>query len=303
MRARSMKVVGRILLVLLAIILIVALIMFIRWQVKKTEDPDATFVLPRLHVASLEMERFDMEETRMIMDLRIDQPVPVPLQLDSLTYVVLLDTVEIARSTYAHDVRIPAMGSGTISTPFTTRTNRLTEILNHWEEAGVDSVDHVLVATFHSPVLFWRNEPAQVRIVERLPAYRIPKVSLHNPKIEKFGIGESRIMVDVMVVNPNSFAYNFKETDIEVKVRGDEILKARVDDPIHLPINDTAVVRVPLELSPGRALRSAWDYLFNAPSTPYEFKISTTIVSQEGALNNSHFEFFGEGTLKELKDQ
>jgi LEA14-like dessication related protein len=297
-----MKILGRILLTLLLILVIIGLIMFGRWQLKKADDPDATFILPRLHVAHLEMEHFDMDETRMIMDLRIDQPVPIPLQLDSLTYVVYIDTVEIARSTYAHDVRIPAMGTGTISTPFISRTNRLTELLNRLEEQGVDSVDHVLVARFHSPVMFWKDGPAEVRIVEYLPAYRIPKISLHRPRIEKFGFNESRITIDLAIFNPNPFAYRFKETEFEVRVKDDELMYSRIDTMIVIPENDTVVIHMPLELSPGRMLRSVWDMVFNAPDTPYEFTLNTTIVSKEKAINNSYFEMRGDGVLQDVKD-
>jgi LEA14-like dessication related protein len=297
-----MKTIGRIVLLLLLILVLVAIVMFLRWQALKADDPNATFVLPRLHVAKLEMERFDLEETRMIMDLRIDQPLPVPLRLDSLTYRILIDTVEIARSSYAHDVSIPAMGTGTISTPFTTRTNRITELLNRLEEQGVDSVDHILIATFHAPAMFWKDGPAEVRIVKHLPAYRIPKISLRNPKIEKLGFNESRIMVDVAIYNPNAFAYRFRQTEMEVKVKDDELLSSRIDRLIELPENDTAFVRIPLELSPGRALRSVWDYIFNAPETPYAFTLSTTIVSEMNAINESVFEMRGNGMLQEVKE-
>jgi LEA14-like dessication related protein len=296
-----MRIIGRILLVLLVIVLIIGAVMFFRWQARKADDPDATFVLPRLHVAELHMEEFDMENTRMHLVMRIDQPAPVPLDLDSLSYVIYIDTVEIARSAFPHDISIPAMGSATVASPFISRTNDLTAVLKRLEEQGVDSVDHVLVATFHSPLMFWKMGPAEVRIVEHLPAYRIPKVSLHRPRIEKFGFNESRIMVDLAIFNPNPFAYNFEETSVELKMRDEKVLSTRIDSLIHIPIKDTVVIRVPLELSPGRTLRTAWDYLFNAPTTNYEFSLYTTIVSKSKSIDGGRFRMMGEGTLDEVK--
>ncbi len=296
-----MKWVGRIFLVILLVLVLGVVIQLVRWSMARQSDPEATFIVPRMQVARMNIEQLDPDTTRMNMVLAINNPSPIGFTVDSLEYTLSIAEKEVIRSTYAHTITLRGSDSASIELPVMVLTKKLGQVLKQLEALGVDSVEYTMEARLHVPAAFWRKEPMTMRIARRLPLIMIPKVDARDPALEKFGFGESRVTVDVALFNPNVFAFDFRQLDFTAELSGHEVMSTTIDTLVHIPAQDTVVLHIPLSMAPGRLVSGVINLLVKPARTPYSYNMAFTIVSESASLNNCRFVLAGDGMLDELK--
>ena len=296
-----MKWVGLVLLVILLLLVMGALVQLVRWAQARESDPEATFILPRVQVVRLNIEQLDPDTTRLNLILAIDYPAPIGFTMDSLDHVMSIAGNEVARSTYPYAIAIKANDSARIELPIMVLTERLRQVLEQLEATGVDSVEYAMEANFHVSAAFWKDKPMRVRIARQLPLFLIPKVDLRDPVLEKLGLGESRVTIDVALFNPNVFGFAFRQTDFTARINDHDVLATTIDTLVRIPANDTVIMRMPLRMAAGRLVVGLFDLLVKPSRTPYSYRMALTIVSDDATINNCRSVVAGDGTLDELK--
>lgn len=64
-------------LLIIAIILLAGLLtQFIRWRLARADEAEANFILPKIMVATLQLEQYDPEATRIAMKMRLENNAP-----------------------------------------------------------------------------------------------------------------------------------------------------------------------------------------------------------------------------------
>ncbi|MEO8068327.1 MAG: LEA type 2 family protein [Flavobacteriales bacterium] len=298
----SMRWKGRVFLLLLILLLLFGVIQLIRWAKAKENDPDATFILPRVSMANMNIQRLDPDATTMLLVMTIDQPAPIGLTVDSLDYTLSIAGNEVIHSTYPHAVSIGAYDSASISLPVTIRTKRLIDVLKQLEAEGRDSVIYAMDTRFHLPAAFWTKKPMEVRIERNLPLVRIPRVHLQDPSVVKFGFGESRINVDLALFNPNVFDLAFRDLAITADLEGHEVVLTSADTLIRAAAMDTAIIHLPMRIALGHMIEGVFDLLLKPARTVYSYHMEFTVISDQPSLDECHFIVVGKGHLDELKN-
>ena len=296
-----MKWTRRILLVILLALLLGVVVQLVRWGQARKSDPDATLILPRVYVARMSVEQLDPDTTLLNIMLAIDDPAPIGLTVDSLEYVMSIGGNEVVRSTYPHSITVRANDSAHIELPVAVQTRKLVAVLKQLAASGVDTVEYAMESKFHWPLAFWREKPLSIKIARRLPLFLIPEVEVRDPVVEKLGLGESRVVIDVAIFNPNGFSFAFRQPDFEAELNGHEVVTTVVDDLVQVPARDTVIVRVPMVMAPGRLLGGLFGLIVKPARTTYSYRMALTIVSDNATLDKCRFVVVGNGMLEELK--
>ena len=296
-----MRTTGRVLIVVALLLLVALIVIVVRWQNARTTDAGASFLAPRVRMAQLQVQRLDPEATKLLVGLVIDQPAPIRITVDSVEYALFIGEQELVRSTYAKTITLPARDSVSIELPITVRTQKLFQVLKELEQAGVDSVEYALEASFFVPVAFWREKPFQVRMGQRLPSIRLPKVAMRHLVVSRFGFGKSDLTIDVVLFNPNNVAFSLRGTEITAQLEGKEVLRATHGAEVQVPARDTVVLTLPMRAAPGRMIEGIFDLLVNPSRTPYSYQMEFILSTDQPSLNNSRISLVGDGMLDDLK--
>ncbi len=296
-----MKWIRKVVLVLLAILLILIGVQLIHYWKARSSDPDATFIQPRVLVTNLRITDHDPDKTRMLMNVQLVDPAPIGLALDSLSYSLGIEGVEVVHSSYEQAINVAAYDTANISFPVVVDSRELLHRLKELDAKGLDSVHYDLNVRFHSPLLFWREKPVEVHTTVYAPLYKIPQVALSHPRIEKLGLKNSNVTVDMSMYNPNAFPFDFKKTRMKLRMGDGQVFATRIDSTVHVPRQDTVVIRLPVELAPGQLVEAAFSALVKPSKTPFSYRLSLILVSDNPSLNNSAFVLTGKGVVADLE--
>lgn len=300
-RGRSGVRAWKIVLIMMAgLLLLAAGAQWIHWHRARTADQHATFLTPRLRIAGAQVHRIDRDGLDMDLTLLLDDPLPIGIKADSLRYRFFIGDVQVMKSTGPGAIAVPAWDSGSVVLPVRLDPERLVGVLDSLERRGIDSVDYAVDMELRPHVPVFRDPTLRFRTGRRLPVFHIPEVRLVHTRLEKLGLGESRVVLDLEVTNRNDIAFAFEKTEYAVRVEEDELLGALREDTIRIPPMDTVTIALPMELRPGRMAEALLELLLAPRRTSYAFRLNTTIVSDRAALDGSEFRVAADGTLGDL---
>lgn len=297
----SMNWFGRIGLIFLGVLLILVVLLLVRWNTASKEDPDATFIVPRMLVSAFHVRDHDLRSTHIDMVLVVENPAPVGLRIDSLTYKLGIEEEVLIESAYAERIDIDAFGTDTVRMPVVIDSQRLLERLRALEEQGLDSVHYHMDARFHSPLAFWRKKPLEMHRDVLAPLVKIPRVRLDRTRLDDLGLRKSNAMVDLALYNGNVFPFSVKDVDVKVRMGDGQVFAARIDSTVHVPREDTVAIALPVTLAPGQLIQALFSALLKPSRTPFDYDVSLVIVSDQPALNNCEFAISGQSTVAELR--
>ncbi|HMC97716.1 MAG TPA: LEA type 2 family protein [Flavobacteriales bacterium] len=289
-----------ILVVLLLLMVAAISLQLIRWSQAKRDDPNATFILPRLRLAVITIKDLTPDTMNMDVGMLIDDPAPLGAHVDSFTYRFSIAGVEMVHSTHPDPIDLHGYDSTLITLPITVRQELLATTLKDLEARGVDSVDYTIDADFHTRLPFLKKKPVHLHVTRHLPLFIIPTVELTHTHVEKFGLKNTRLLLDVQVANPNNVAFAFRKTAYQLRVGGDRVMSSHMEDTLLIPSRDTVMFSMPVKLDLGETAGTLIDLLV-APGTDYAFSLDTRIVSDDRSVNEGRLVLERNGTLKDLK--
>mgnify|MGYP003393290222 CR=1 FL=1 len=289
--------------VVLVLVLLVASAVtwqFIHWSIAKRQDPSATFIAPRLHLALITIT--DLSSETMDMDVRmlIDNPSPIGLAVDSFTYRFSIAGVEVARTNHGGAITLPAYDGASLTLPITVRQELLVNTLKELQARKIDSVDYAIDTWFYTRLPFLKETPIHLHMTRHLPLFIIPDVELAHTRIEKLGLKNTMLMLDLRVSNPNNIPFAFRNTTYEFRVGGDHVMRSSIDSVMEIPPRDTLMIAMPIQLDLGEAAGTLIKLLLK-PGSTYAFTFDTHIVSDSRSINGSHMALRRNGTLRDLK--
>lgn len=293
-----MKWIRNVALVLLALLLVVLGVQLIRWNRARHSDPAATFIKPRVLVTKLRITDHDPDATRMVLELQLVNPAPIGFALDSLRYSLGIEDAEVIHSSYAKALHVPAYDTAAFSFPVVVDSKKLIERLKQLDEQGLDSVHYTMDVLLHAAIL---DKPVEIKTSVHAPLFKLPKVAFSDPRLGTLGLKHTGITLDMAMYNPNVFPFGFKDMKLKLRMGEDQVFETRIDTTVLVPRQDTAVVRLRVELAVGQLIAAAFSALVKPAKTPFSYDLSLTIVSDEPAISNSAFIMTGKGVVADLE--
>ena len=93
-----------------------------------------------------------------------------------------------------------------------------------------------------------KGKPVDYNYTLKAPVPIIPELAIKEFKIEKAGLKEAKIVMQVKVKNENSFPYNFKEMAYVFFLDNEQIAEGIIDGLINIPADGEAVLKYRLNL-------------------------------------------------------
>ncbi|MFI5171886.1 MAG: LEA type 2 family protein [Chitinophagales bacterium] len=292
----------KVFLICLFVLIIVTGIILLRWNIKKKNDPYATFIVPRLEISYFEITEIKKARTSMNMIFIVDNPSPFGIHVDSLQYAMFIAGEEVMKSTYAKSFDLNGNDSGAIVLPVIIENQKLLHTLKSLEAQGVDSVNYEMRSQFYINLPFLKNKPREVTVTRYLPLLILPKIKIEDIKIEKAGFKSTNIIVTTRIINKNNFSFSMKDIYYKVQIKGDEITEGEIDEVITIPAMDSVTIKIPVEIKVKEIATSLPDLIFNKDDTEYSFYSELKIVADHNSIRDSKVIIESEGNVKEITD-
>ncbi len=273
-----------------------------RWFNRMQQDPNATFIKPRLVMGGIQIKNMDKERIEADVSVLIDNPAPIGLKADSLSYRLFIGGTEVMRSTYAKSIKLAANDSSQITLPVTIANERLVKTLKSLEQRGVDSTDYTVKARLYADVPLLRNQPLDIEISRKLPLFRLPEAKIIDTDLDKLGLNQTKMTVKAEITNRNVFAFVLRDTRFRLTLNGEEFTEGAVPGVINIPARGKAVVELPVELQLRKAVAAGFRLLSKNKPNPYSFVLQTRLVDSGGGktFQNSRIRLQNSGDLREI---
>lgn len=290
--------------VILAVILVAIIGGIIWWKDrgKQVLKQGAAEMAPKVYSSTLTITDIDKNSIKLLSEPVIENNMPLDLEIDSLYYELWIDSAKIMQSTYPEPIVIRKSDSAKLRLPIEIKTTQLKEVIERFEREDRDSADYTMKANFRMKVPVAGKREFDVDFTKRLPAIREIKATIADMDVEKLGLKQSEIDVDVIIKNDNVFDIKLKDAKYTVKVDKDLDLEGELDEIVAIPAKGSDTVTMKMKFKTAKVPKLGWKMLFRDKQTRFVLDYSATVLSDAKVMNNTKLKTHAEGTLEEMKE-
>ena len=233
---------------------------------------------PTASVESARVAGLDFEAARLALDVRIDNPNPLAVELDGLDYTLRLDGRRVLSGDRGERLEVPADGSGRVAIPLRIPYREVRAVLGGLAER--DSVRYAvdLGLQVDVPVLGKRRLPLEAS--GSLPVPSVPEVRVLGLRVEGLDWSGARAVLDLAVRNPNGFGLALDRLRYGLRVDGDQWASGAEPDTTRIPAGGEGRIALPLVLDFEAIGRSAYRAL--AGDDPLDYTLEGTLSGVAG---------------------
>lgn len=102
---------------------------------------------PEVQVTALRLINVTMAEQRLSVDLRLSNPNPYPLRIESVQFDLEINEAPLMRGVSADGARVPARGEAELTVDAHTNLFSFLHQMERWRQQGDDHLTYVLTGT------------------------------------------------------------------------------------------------------------------------------------------------------------
>ena len=270
------------------------------WRFTKTPSESEQGLKPELSVATVNVTDIDPDRIKMTVKAFLKNPSPIEVKTSRLDYRVLIDDIEVLKSSYTKPIVIRSSDSTAVELPMEVLSKPMKDVLKRFKEQGIDSARYTLLATLYADVPIAGEREFSFDKTVRGPAFQIPDVKIEDINLDKFGLNESRIEAKLRISNPNTFPLKFENSRFTMKV-GDELTtNGGIPGLTNIPPKSTETIPVYLNADLDNVGKLAWQVLFKKKETPLYLDFKSKLASDLASLENSEMAMKVNTTLAEV---
>ncbi|MPR33133.1 LEA type 2 family protein [Salmonirosea aquatica] len=286
----------------LLLILLLVLIGVAAWYLYKEKNGNPVSGLkPRIEMGVGRINNFTDKTIDLTLNLLVDNPLPIGLDIEDFSYSVQMDGDTILENNYTEPLRIESRDSTVVTLPSQMNISTL-KAVNERAATGRDSADYHFAGVFHlrKPVL--GKDTLRLSMDKRLPRYRLPQVEVVGYDMKKFGLSESKIVLQLKFKNRNAFPIEFKDPAYEVDLGSQKSLaKGTVAGVTQVSGGSEEIYDIPLAVDMGDLLKSIGQLIGQGKSLPFKLNFNCTLSSDNEMFKNSDVNLIIEGDLEDLQ--
>lgn len=288
--------------VILLVLLALGIYFFTLYQKSKNE-PNGTFLVPRLEYSAFVFKEIHPDYVTMDMKMLIDNPSPVGFKLDSFTYDLYIADYKVFSSTYPYPIDFEKLDSSFIMVPVTMHNDKLTYVLDSLKKSGVEKTTYSLRGDFYADVPILKERKFEYDQSFEAALYKIPATKLVDWEFRELKNGDATIDFRLKVINFNVFTYEFKDMEYEVTL-GDKnrVLSGQKMGKVEIPKEDSAQIVLPVVLDLSELGGAFLEYLGAGEDLTYNFYSKLILTSPANTINESPMEMYSSGELKTIKE-
>jgi LEA14-like dessication related protein len=290
---------GRAILIGVGIVLLAG-ILYLVINFQRSEKEVADYVVPQLEFAQMQLTNLTTERADMQMNMIIDNPAPVGLDIDSLHYTISIEGNEVVKTTYPDPLKIEASDTTMVSLPLTIYYDKLQSVLDKLEEEGKDSVVYKINATIFTDVAVIPKDKFNLKVEKRMPLIRVPEITVTDIGIKNLNFSGAVVQVEAYVVNENVFPIGFDNMHYSFQLEDNETMEGHKQETVKIQVKDSATISIPVEVNFKEMGKGLIDLIREGGDLQYDFSLRTKMVSDAHMLEDSEIRLNATGKLKDL---
>lgn len=201
---------------------------------------------PEASVDSVRIAGFDFDAARILVDLRVDNPNAIAIDIAGLDYELRLDGEHALSGDSAEQTSIPARGSGNLAVPITLDYRDLYDRFAGLQ--GRNTVDYAIDmgVMVDVPLLGQRRVP--VSTSGSVPVPQRPGIAVRDLRVDRLGFDGARIVLDLDVTNPNAFDLALGALRYDLKVNDREWASGGLSDLARIDAGGRSRIAIPFDL-------------------------------------------------------
>jgi LEA14-like dessication related protein len=236
------------------------------------------------------------------LNLFVDNPLPVGLDIRNFRYSVDLNRVRVIESEYADALKLEPQDSAIITLPTQLKIKKLAAISEKSAAAGEDSADYRFEVALNLEKPFLGKDTLNLHFDKRLPLYRLPKVELVGYDMEKFRLSKSDVVIQLRFTNQNAFPVQFQNPSYVVDLGNQKgLAKGAVKGFTKVKSKSSEIYEIPLEIKMGDLLKTAGNIIFKGKDLPFTLHFKCKLVSENDVFRDSDVNIVVDGELKDLE--
>jgi LEA14-like dessication related protein len=270
------------------------------WRFTKTPTESAQGLKPELSVATVNITDISPERIKLTVKAFLKNPTPIEVKTSRLDYRILIDSTEVVKSSYTKPIVVRSSDSTAVELPMEILQKPLGRVIKRFTERRIDSANYSMLATLHADVPIAGEREFHFDKTTRLPAFQIPEVKVDKVNVDKLGLKESKIGANLLIHNPNTFPFKFKDARFTLKVGDEMTTNGGVPGLTSIPAKGSGPLPVYLNVDTDDAGKLIWQTLFKKKETALRLDFRCKLVSDLESLKNSEMALKVNTTLAEL---
>jgi LEA14-like dessication related protein len=254
---------------------------------------------PRVALDELEITDLDLQAIGLNLVLAVDNPNPVPVQLNGFDYTVFVEDRQLTAGEQRQGVDIAARGKSSVPVPVQVRFGDLAELARELADATTFAYRVEATARVAVPVLGELSLPAQTS--GTLPLPRLPVIRVDEVRIAHLGLAGADLVVALAVRNPNAFGLDITGLAYQLEVGGTSWLQSELPQPLNLGEGGASRVDIPVHLKLGDLRSLAAKALTGGEPLAYRLHGTVAFDTSLPQLRGVSLPFDNRGTAPTLR--
>lgn len=250
---------------------------------------------PTAAVESMRLAGLGFDAAEVVLDVRIDNPNPVAIELDGFDYELRLAGRSLLSGERRRRVTVPADGSGRIEVPLRLVYEEVYAAAR--DLGGRDTVDYAVDLALRVDVPALGRREIGVTASGRLPLPRPPRVEVRSLRLDALDGEGARVVLDLGVDNPNAFGLTLAELRYTLHVDNRRWASGSMDRSAAVPAHGTGRLSLPLELDFAAIGGEAWQVLTGSGAIDYTLEGRLKGIAGHALLGKFDVPFSRSGRL------
>jgi LEA14-like dessication related protein len=256
-------------------------------------------VLPALQQPTLNIQSITREKIQAQFAVKLHNPAPIDLKIDSLRYETKLDGQQIAHGHKSQPLVVKSNATNAISLPLTLN---LPELKHEIKTAQRDCVTVQLHTVLYANLPGVGPKEIPVDISKRVYIPKLPKIEVADVDITKLGLKKGEATVKLRVTNFESIPFTVKQVNYRFQVEDDLDVKGQETKDVTFKKKGTEIMPIHVTFQPKSMPKVLFKTLFKAKKTDYKLTGSAVVAAGPASAQDATMHFNSTGTVKELKE-
>jgi len=204
-------------------------------------------IKPTVKVANTQIEKFSMDDVDLTVNLDVDNPNPVPINLAGFDYELLINNKQFTQGTQNKSSSIAAAGVSKLAVPINIKFSELFKIFKDFD--ALNEMNYEIKTVTRLDLPFVGVYPVSAATKGKLPIPKVPSISVKSITLDKMNFTSVDLLVKMNIKNPNIFGIDISKLAYKLSVSGDEWVKSRLTESLNLAQESENEVVLPLKLN------------------------------------------------------
>lgn len=251
---------------------------------------------PEARVDGVRVSGLDFEQARLLVDVAVDNPNPVSVQVAGLDYELRLGGESALSGASMEGSEIPARGSGMFSVPITLVYRDLYDSVTSLR--GREEVDYAVDVGLDVEIPFLGKRRLSASTSDTLPLPRWPGVSVSGLRIDRIGLDGARAVVELGIENPNGFELALDGLRYDLRVEGRDWARGELEHSTAVAPGGRASLAIPVNIDFAALGSGVHRVLTEGGAVEYQLSGRLAGTAGESLLGRFELEFDDSGEVR-----